>query len=61
VIGNSRKARIKGGQPRARRRSVVSGSFADTGFRDELLMSRFPAAAVYTSGQTLEIGLKSLI
>jgi len=39
---------------------MVSGSWADTEWRDDPLLSRSPATAVYSSGQMLEIGSKIL-
>ena len=47
-------------QPRARRRSMVSGSWAETEWRDDSLLSRSPALAAYTGGHPLEKRPKSL-
>jgi hypothetical protein len=41
-------------QPRARRMSMVCGSWADTEWRDDPLLSRSPLRAPYTGGHPLE-------
>jgi predicted nucleic acid-binding protein len=59
-LAASRLGRSPMGQPHARWRSMVSGSWADTEWRDDRLLSRSPARAAYTGGHPLEKRPKSL-